>query len=947
MLFRDTTDDYRVAVLRGNSSGGFATADNSVLAAYHNDVGGQGNTYHEAITTGDVNGDGKDEIISIFKDGGRDLNVSILSYDGTSTLKQIWFWDTQANGMGDVAPWGDGIWQNVAPMDVAAGDLDGDFADEVIIAARAGGSDYNHDPIQLIALDVTNLTSNPLVVDTSLWLNYSIQAWEYYAPTVISVATGDFDGDGEDEIALAYNRTFDASDKNPQWDHHLVTFEYVTNDQAEWTDSCAGSNSKRACFVKRSGELDTADRVFSGSVPIQEWRLSIATGDLDHDFRDEVGMVRFKFEGGANDVEVRAYDVDNGLALRSTYTMDLLTNQPDLLAITMGDRDGDSIWGDYVEGSCWVLKEAHLLSVLYAPPHWPEGHVAENYGTTGSSFGAESLDTSTTMTETTAGIGSSVESKIPVKKFKISFTHGWEQEANKDTASSTSSSTGKEWATCPALHPGCSNNVSYTGVQFIQVTNRCYTCADKTNTTGNVDVCLPWTQTENRHSQNWWYTFGPVWYPESFTPVGVNLAQGRTARVSNQESGNPTDAQWAVDGNTDGVYGNNSVAHTGQGRIEDDFGNTIGDTSFWEVDLGGDQWIGAVQLWNRTDAGFTNRLENFYVFVYTGTVRTGDVNALRQDELAGKAYVPGEAGRATIVPVDAEGQHVRVQLFGPDSAPGIGYAQGGAGISATDTDPLDMAELQVDPALPAGADRLAPWVVLIPEAQQVTDGPELTLGIPAAQDTIRMYLREWTLNPVTGDWIIAKSSGWLPYARTTSWTLSAGQGVHYLGVWAADATGNVSTLNELNQVWVNRMDASQSLPAGARAQYRGLANEGMQVELEIRTLAGDPDMYVWKPRSAFRPDGYTDARVAPGQVETIGYTRLLESGRFVVEVGAVGASEYSFSMTGLPVPTPAAAATSVKARPDHPLAVSDPLSARQVGPAATLGYRARLPVIAR
>ena len=62
MTFRDTNDDFRVAVLRGNSSGGFATTNNTVLAAYHNDVSEQGNTNHEAIAIGDFDGDGKDEI---------------------------------------------------------------------------------------------------------------------------------------------------------------------------------------------------------------------------------------------------------------------------------------------------------------------------------------------------------------------------------------------------------------------------------------------------------------------------------------------------------------------------------------------------------------------------------------------------------------------------------------------------------------------------------------------------------------------------------------------------------------------------------------------------------------------------------------------------------------------------------------------------------------------
>jgi len=257
------------------------------------------------------------------------------------------------------------------------------------------------------------------------------------------------------------------------------------------------------------------------------------------------------------------------------------------------------------------------------------------------------------------------------------------------------------------------------------------------------------------------------------------------------------------------------------------------------------------------------------------------------------------------------------------------------------------ASVKVDPALPAGADRTAPWVVLMMPGQDVTTGPELTLGIPAAQDATRMYLREWTLDPMAGNWIVAKSSGWMAYARNTIWTLSAGQGVHYLGVWVADEAGNVSALNELSLASVNRMDAGQALAAGARVQYRGFAKEREQIGLVLKTLSGDPDMYVWTPRSAFRPDGYTDVTAGPGEVEGFGYTRILKGGRFLVEVGAVGASEYAFGIEGSASPASTAAIAAAKTRPDHPLTVADPLSAGQVGPAVTLENKSYLPVIFR
>ena len=1508
--------------------------------------------------------------------------MSILKYDGTATLKQIWFWEDTANGMGDVAAGGSGIRQNLYPIDVAAGDLDGDFMDEVVVAARVG--DGGNDSIQLVGLDVTNRTATPLTIDSSLWMNRAINCKDYWAPNTISVATGDFEGDGADEIALAFSRYMDdGATWDAWWDHHLVTYEYVTYDQPEFATACTGSTSKTACFKARSGSLDTTDRLYNDSVPTQEWRLSVATGDLDRDNMDEIGMIRFKFEGGANEVEVRVYDADTGLVLRGTpWTTDLGANQPQHLVISMGDRDGDSVWGDYVEGSCWLLKEAHLQSVLYAPPHWPEGHPAANDGTAGSAFGVESLVEKGSTVEQSKGIGSSVATEIPIKEFKISFTKGWEKEAFSSKTTSTTTSQGTDWATCPAANPDCAADPTYNGVQFIEVTNRCYIYADKAGTTGNIDVCLPYSMGGNRFSQNWWYKFGPTLYPESWTPVGINMAQGRTASQSNQDPGWPADPQRAVDGKTDGVYSNGSVAHTGAALV---VGGVVS-PSYWQVDLGGKEWIGAVQLWNRTDSGYTNHLKDFYVFVSEEPLDM-PVAALRAATNVWKKYVSGEAGRATIVPVDTEGRYVRVQLFGPDASPGDGYAAGGPGISATSTTWLDLAELQVygmpgqvdqwpnakpvpgdgsftvtwpyngasltqkvtgkfvgmenttvyqaikpqsqsvkvslgfgdtteieegtslsesrslgmgfrrmrevtvtqsekyssstswentigfygevpglpkalcpdptlpsciktynyqfspfawqqqeisnqsfrqaflvqgwwvpasgsaaappadvgpaaeasrtgpdakpalpvidssthpnpavwvnnstattiwkqpagdpavvvgynwqldqvagtvpaatnygltktdthynlpdgvwymharavsnggqwsdtahrtiradahapvvklavdppsptgaggyyitsvtvtltaddgggsgvakleyttdgmtwqpynaslvfgsdtpgttvqarasdvaglvsepvsvllkidrtapdsrvaggagpgayvaevatnalgneelvlagavkddasgissmnvawdgldsatielraaepvaglpgvtanwrfpvtqrigagyhiftasaldgagnaeppyelarvlwypqaapdlagssmqvarsaigpgdtvlftvfarnagwqeahvavvdqlpagltpvmetqppdatydpaagtltwpaellwpgqtmqrsfqaqaaidlpltklenravlraswpntdllptadrqkfldkeqtvtvsasltvDPALPANADRTAPWALLVPHTQEVTAGAGVMLGIPAAEDATRMYLREWTLDRITGDWIVAKSSGWLPYTRTLDWTLSAGQGSHYLGVWVADAAGNVSTLNELHLTWVNRMDGSQALAAGERIQYRGFAQEGEEIGLWLTTQSGDPDLYVWKPWSAFRPDGYTDAATTPGEKEGFGYTRIAQTGRYIVEVGAAEASEYAFSVEGTQAAQAGAAgALAAKPRPARPLTVSDPLSAGQVGEQVTRENPTYLPVIFR
>lgn len=82
----------------------------------------------------------------------------------------------------------------------------------------------------------------------------------------------------------------------------------------------------------------------------------------------------------------------------------------------------------------------------------------------------------------------------------------------------------------------------------------------------------------------------------------TNLALGKTAEQSSTAySGS---ASRAIDGNTNGNWGNGSVTHTS---------NTY--QPWWQVRLGADYEIGEIKIWNRTNC-CTSRLSNFDVFVY-------------------------------------------------------------------------------------------------------------------------------------------------------------------------------------------------------------------------------------------------------------------------------------------------------------------------------------------
>ena len=258
------------------------------------------------------------------------------------------------------------------------------------------------------------------------------------------------------------------------------------------------------------------------------------------------------------------------------------------------------------------------------------------------------------------------------------------------------------------------------------------------------------------------------------------------------------------------------------------------------------------------------------------------------------------------------------------------------------------ANIHVDAGLPVGADTTAPWVSLSAGPQVVTND-SVTLGIVAEADAARMYIREWVLDPLTGAWQQAQDSDWIPYAPAYNWVLSPGQGVKYLGVWVADSAGNISALDEDSTAFVNRSDANQVLHSGERVQYRGDLERGSWIVATLLTVAGDPDMYIWRPGNGFRPDLFSTDDVGPGQIETLGGEMIEQSGRYLLEVQAPGESEYNLSLAGQgPAVLAASHGQAEKERPLHPLSLADPLSANQVDEwQGARPYSMYLPVVKR
>lgn len=134
------------------------------------------------------------------------------------------------------------------------------------------------------------------------------------------------------------------------------------------------------------------------------------------------------------------------------------------------------------------------------------------------------------------------------------------------------------------------------------------------------------------------------------TPAFSNIALGKVATQSSVGYGGTPDR--AVDGNTNGNYGNNSVTHT-------DDTVASGSPVFWEVDLAGDFDINEIALYNRSDC-CSGRLSNYRLSVFDGAA-----------EIWGANYFVGAGSATSIFSAHddaggffAQGDRVRIEYLG-------------------------------------------------------------------------------------------------------------------------------------------------------------------------------------------------------------------------------------------------------------------------------------------
>lgn len=142
--------------------------------------------------------------------------------------------------------------------------------------------------------------------------------------------------------------------------------------------------------------------------------------------------------------------------------------------------------------------------------------------------------------------------------------------------------------------------------------------------------------------------------------------------------------------------------------------------------------------------------------------------------------------------------------------------------------------------------------VIIDDADVLTER-EVTLYIDATDNVgvESMYIKEYQLVEKpnsTKQWEASESDNWIPFEEEYVWTLGDTPGVHFVGVWVADAAGNISFATQESFDFGSYLEAVTTLENKiTNIPYAVYYDEGVEVTTVLDQLSGADGLclYVW------------------------------------------------------------------------------------------------------
>lgn len=317
----------------------------------------------------------------------------------------------------------------------------------------------------------------------------------------------------------------------------------------------------------------------------------------------------------------------------------------------------------------------------------------------------------------------------------------------------------------------------------------------------------------------------------------------------------------------------------------------------WRV-LGSDLTVASKRLWNEAITPY----EGDTVIVGANVHNTGGV-PLDNVEVAFYDGDPATGGTLisdtlTIPSIPARG--MAVASPGPAWAPSEGLHQLYAVVDPNGLIPEltggNNIAMKAVAVMTPSLDMVAPNGTLAVASGAIsTTRRAVNLTFAASDDSgtvAQLFVRELVPEPTTGEWLVGQESGWVPYTTAMTWMLLPGGGAKVLLAWFADGTGNVSGAA---RALIHYQPEVAEIATAAWDLYLWPLEAGQErsLNLTVKALTGDADLYVWQPGNDGAPDWSSHH---PTQTTEIVTFTAPVSGFYQVQVHGYEETKYSLNV---------------------------------------------------